>query len=54
MNHYSKDFILKKSKKQEIPLNKIEKDALDFKHLLFSDSAGNKIYLNLFNYQKLL
>jgi hypothetical protein len=40
MTPYSKDFILRKTTKQEIPLNKIEKEALEYKHLLFSDNSG--------------
>jgi len=40
MTHYSKDFIIKKTTKQELPLNKIEKEALDYKHLLFNEKSG--------------
>jgi hypothetical protein len=46
MTPYSKDFIIKKITKQEIPLNKIEKEALDYKQLLFTDNPGKLFNLN--------
>ena len=40
MTSYSKDFILRKTNQQDIPLEKIEKEALDYKHLLFNEKSG--------------